>query len=223
MRVNYEWSFHFLWQYEGLIAKGIGITLGFTILTVILGLLVGMVIALGRMTKRRWLAVPLVALVEVFRCTPVLVQLIWVYYALPVLIGLELSPAEAAIITLALYGGAFYAEIIRGGIVSIEIGQWDAGRALGLRTGQLMLKVILPQAMRRMLPPLVNQSIMQLKNTSLVSVLAVPDILYQGQLITSATYRPLETYTMVALVYFAILYPLTWLATQMERRLARRP
>ena len=86
-----------------------------------------------------------------------------------------------------------------------------------------MLKVILPQAMRRMLPPLVNQSIMQLKNTSLVSVLAVPDILYQGQLITSATYRPLETYTMVALVYFAILYPLTWLATQMERRLARRP
>jgi len=221
--VKYEWSFHFLWQYQALIVKGIGVTLGFTILTVVLGLLVGMVIALGRMTKRRWLAAPLVALVELFRCTPVLVQLIWVYYALPVLIGLELSPAEAAIITLALYGGAFYAEIIRGGIVSIELGQWDAGHALGLRTWQLMLKIILPQAMRRMLPPLVNQSIMQLKNTSLVSVLAVPDILYQGQLITSATYRPLETYTMVALVYFAILYPLTWLATQMERKLASRP
>jgi len=221
--VKYEWSFHFLWQYQALIAKGIGVTLGFTALTVVLGLLVGMVIALGRMTKRRWLAAPLVALVELFRCTPVLVQLIWVYYALPVLIGLELSPAEAAIITLALYGGAFYAEIIRGGIVSIELGQWDAAYALGLRTWQLMLKVILPQAMRRMLPPLVNQSIMQLKNTSLVSVLAVPDILYQGQLITSATYRPLETYTMVAVVYFAILYPLTWLATQMERKLARHP
>lgn len=221
--MKYEWSFHFLWQYQALIVKGIGVTLGFTILTVVLGLLVGMVIALGRMTKRRWLAAPLVALVELFRCTPVLVQLIWVYYALPVLIGLELSPAEAAIITLALYGGAFYAEIIRGGIVSIELGQWDAGHALGLRTWQLMLKIILPQAMRRMLPPLVNQSIMQLKNTSLVSVLAVPDILYQGQLITSATYRPLETYTMVALVYFAILYPLTWLATQMERKLASRP
>ena len=221
--MKYEWSFHFLWQYQALIAKGIGVTLGFTALTVVLGLLVGMVIALGRMTKRRWLAAPLVALVELFRCTPVLVQLIWVYYALPVLIGLELSPAEAAIITLALYGGAFYAEIIRGGIVSIELGQWDAAYALGLRTWQLMLKVILPQAMRRMLPPLVNQSIMQLKNTSLVSVLAVPDILYQGQLITSATYRPLETYTMVAVVYFAILYPLTWLATQMERKLARHP
>ena len=221
--MKYEWSFHFLWQYQALIAKGIGVTLGFTALTVVLGLLVGMVIALGRMTKRRWLAAPLVALVELFRCTPVLVQLIWVYYALPVLIGLELSPAEAAIITLALYGGAFYTEIIRGGIVSIELGQWDAAYALGLRTWQLMLKVILPQAMRRMLPPLVNQSIMQLKNTSLVSVLAVPDILYQGQLITSATYRPLETYTMVAVVYFAILYPLTWLATQMERKLARHP
>ena len=88
---------------------------------------------------------------------------------------------------------------------------------------QIMRRVVLPQAFKRMVPPLMSQSIMQLKNTSLVSVLAVPDILYQGQLITSATYRPLETYTMVALVYFAILYPLTWLATQMERKLASRP
>ena len=221
--MNYEWSFHFLWQYPTLIAKGIGVTIGFTLLTVILGLLAGLLIALGRMTGRKWLTIPLVALVEIFRCTPVLVQLIWVYYALPVLIGLELSPAEAAIITLSLYGGAFYAEIIRGGIVSIEPGQWDAGRALGLRPWALMRKVILPQALRRMLPPLVNQSILQLKNTSLVSVVAVPDILYQGQLITSATYRPLETYSMVAVVYFAILYPLTWAAARLEKRLATRP
>ena len=218
--MNYEWSFHFLWQYDALIAKGIGVTIGFTLLTVILGLLIGTLIALGRMTNRRWFSAPLVAIVEIFRCTPVLVQLIWVYYALPVLAGVELSPAEAAIITLAFYGGAFYAEIIRGGIVSIEQGQWDAGRALGLRPLSLMRKVILPQAMRRMLPPLVNQSILQLKNTSLVSVLAVPDILYQGQLITSATYRPLETYTMVAVVYFLILYPLTVFATRLEARLA---
>jgi polar amino acid transport system permease protein len=221
--MNYEWSFHFLWQYQALIAKGVGVTIGFTLLTVILGLLAGLLIALGRMTKRKLLSIPLVALVEIFRCTPVLVQLIWIYYALPVLIGLELSPSQAAIITLSLYGGAFYAEIIRGGIVSIEPGQWDAGRALGLRPWALMRRVILPQALRRMLPPLVNQSILQLKNTSLVSVVAVPDILYQGQLITSATYRPLETYSMVAVVYFAILYPLTWAATRLEQHLAKRP
>jgi polar amino acid transport system permease protein len=221
--VSYQWNFHFLWQYPGLIAKGIGVTVGFTLLTVILGLLAGLLVALGRMSGRRWLIAPLVALVEVFRCTPVLVQLIWIYYALPVLIGVELSPSQAAIVTLSLYGGSFYAEIIRGGIVSIEPGQWDAGRALGLGAWPLMRKVILPQAFRRMLPPLVNQSILQLKNTSLVSVVAVPDILYQGQLITSATYRPLETYTMVAVVYFALLYPLTWGATRLERRLAKQP
>lgn len=215
----YEWSFHFLWQYQALILKGVGVTIGFTVVTVGLGVAVGTLIALGRMTGRRVVSLPLVALVEVFRCTPVLVQLIWVFYALPVLTGLELSPSGAAIITLSLYGGAFYAEIIRGGIVSIEAGQWDAGRALGLRRLALMRRVILPQAVRRMVPPLVNQSILQLKNTSLVSALAVPDLLYQGQLITSATYRPLETYTMVAVVYFLILFPLTHLAARLERRM----
>jgi polar amino acid transport system permease protein len=218
--MNYEWSFHFLWQYQALIWKGVGVTIGFTLLTVILGLIVGLLLALGRMTKRRWLTLPLLAFIEVFRCTPVLVQLIWCYYALPVLMNIDLSPAAAAILTLSCYGGAFYAEIIRAGIVSIEAGQWDAARALGLNRYAVMRHVILPQALRRMVPPLVNQSIQQLKNTSLVSILAVPDILYQGQLITSATYRPLETYTMVAVVYFIILFPLTQLATRMERKLA---
>jgi len=215
----YEWDFHFLWTYQSLILKGVGVTIGFTILTVLLGLVIGTLVALGRLTNNRWIAAPLVAFIEIFRCTPVLVQLIWVYYALPVLIGLELTPGTAAVLTLSFYGAAFYAEIIRGGIVSIEQGQWDAGRALGLRPLQLMRLVILPQAIKRMVPPLVNQCILQLKNTSLVSALAVPDILYQGQLITSATYRPLETYTMVAVVYFLILYPLTHFAKRLERGL----
>jgi polar amino acid transport system permease protein len=215
----YEWDFHFLWTYQSLILKGVGVTIGFTILTVLLGLVIGTLVALGRLTNNRWIAAPLVAFIEIFRCTPVLVQLIWVYYALPVLIGLELTPGTAAVLTLSFYGAAFYAEIIRGGIVSIEQGQWDAGRALGLRPLQLMRLVILPQAIKRMVPPLVNQCILQLKNTSLVSALAVPDILYEGQLITSATYRPLETYTMVAVVYFLILFPLTQFAKRLERGL----
>ncbi len=218
--MNYEWSFHFLWQYQALILKGVGVTVGFTILTVVLGLVVGLVVALGRMTGRRWITWPLLAFIELFRCTPVLVQLIWCYYALPVLANIDLSPAAAAILTLSCYGGAFYAEIIRAGIVSIEAGQWDAARALGLNRYAVMRHVILPQALRRMVPPLVNQSIQQLKNTSLVSILAVPDILYQGQLITSATYRPLETYSMVAVVYFLILFPLTQLASRLERKSA---
>jgi polar amino acid transport system permease protein len=217
----YQWDFGTLLQYRGLILVGALTTIGFTLLTAVLGLLVGIVVALGRMTGRKWISVPLVALVEVFRCTPVLVQLIWCYYALPVLIGVEMSPSTAAAITLSLYGGSFYAEIIRGGIASVESGQWDAGRALGLARLNLMRLVVMPQALKRMIPPLVNQTILQLKNTALVSVLAVPDLLYQGQLITSATYRPMETYSVVAVMYFLLLFPLTRLAQRLERRLAR--
>jgi polar amino acid transport system permease protein len=217
----YEWSFTFLFQYSRLIAIGAAYTIGFTILTAMTGFVVGCVVAMARLADARVVSVPLVGLVEIFRCTPVLVQLVWIYYALPVLIGVELSPAVAAFITLSLYGGAFYAEIIRGGIVSIDTGQWDAGRALGMRRFDLMKRVVMPQALKRMIPPLVNQAVLQLKNTSLLSVLAVPDLLYQGQLITSATYRPLETYTMIAVIYFIILFPMTRLAHGLEQRLAR--
>lgn len=219
--MNYQWDFGTLLQYRSLILLGALTTIGFTVLTAVMGLLIGIVVALGRLTGRRWISLPLVALVEIFRCTPILVQLVWCYYALPVLIGVEMSPGMAAAITLSLYGGSFYAEIIRGGIASIEPGQWDAASALGLTRLKSMRLVIMPQALKRMIPPLVNQTILQLKNTSLVSVLAVPDLLYQGQLITSATYRPLETYSVIAVVYFCLLFPLTRFAQRLEQRLAR--
>ena len=218
--MSYEWDFSFLLQYSRLIGIGTVYTIGFTILTALSGLLVGGVIALARLANKRIITAPLIVFMEIFRCTPVLVQLVWCYYALPIVSGIELSPSMAAFITLTLYGGSFFAEIIRGGIGSIDIGQWDAGRALGMRRVALMKRVILPQALKRMLPPLVSQVVLQLKNTSLLSVLAVPDLLYQGQLITSATYKPLETYTMIAIIYFIILFPLTTFAHHLEKRLA---
>ncbi len=219
--MSYEWSFAFLLQYARLLWIGVAYTLGFTLLTTVSGLIVGGGIAIARLTERKLVTAPLVAFIEVFRCTPVLVQLVWCYYALPIVTGIEFSPSMAAFITLTLYGSSFFAEIIRGGIHSIDTGQWDAGRALGMRRTALMRRVVLPQALRRMLPPLVNQIVLQLKNTSLLSVLAVPDLLYQGQLITSASYKPLETYTTIAVIYFVILFPLTIFARGLERRLAR--
>ncbi|MEZ2221657.1 amino acid ABC transporter permease [Rhizobium sp. RCC_161_2] len=219
--MGYQWDFGFLLQYSKLIWIGALYTCGFTIITVISGLTVGCVIALARLSNIKIVGLLLTGFIEIFRCTPVLVQLVWCYYALPILSGIELTPAVAAFITLTLYGASFYSEIIRGGIVSVDAGQWDAGRAIGMRRHQLMRRVIMPQALRRMLPPLVNQSVLQLKNTSLLSVLAVPDLLYQGQLITSASYRPLETYTMIAVIYFIILFPLTRLAHRLEARMAK--
>ncbi len=218
----YEWSFGFLWRYERLFVTGVEVTLAFTVGTIFLGLVIGLLVGLGRLSPSRLLNVPLVAFIEVFRCTPLLVQIVWFYYALPVILGIQIPALVAATLVLSLYTGAFYAEIFRGGIVSIERGQWDAARALGLRRSAMMRLVVLPQAVRQMVPPFVNQSITQLKNTLLVSTIAVPDLLYQGQLITADTYRPLETYTVVALIYFALLFPATMLAQAYERRLAAK-
>ncbi len=218
----YHWSFGFLLRYTHLFIVGVEVTLAYTAGTVALGLLLGLLIGLGRLSRSRLVNLPLVALIEAFRCTPLLVQIVWCYYALPVILGIQIPAIAAATLVLSFYTGAFYAEIFRGGIVSIERGQWDAARALGLGRWAMMRRVILPQAVRRMVPPFMNQSITQLKNTSLVSTIAVPDLLYQGQLITADTYRPLETYTTVAVVYFVLLFPTTLLAQAYERRLNKR-
>ena len=219
--MHYHWDFYFLLRYVPLLWRGVLVTLGYTVGTIGLGLLIGLLVGLGRLSRSKLVNLPLIAYIEAFRCTPLLVQIVWFYYALPVLLGIQIPAVAAATMTLSLYTGAFYAEIFRGGIISIEQGQWDAARALGLRPWHVMRKVILPQAVRRMVPPFVNQSITQLKNTSLVSTIAVPDLLYNGSLITAETYRPLEVYTVVALIYFAMLFPSTLLAQAYERRLAK--
>ena len=220
--MGYQWGFGFLWRYAPLFVSGVLVTLAYTAGTIVLGLVIGLVLGLARLSRSRLVNAPLVALIEVFRCTPLLVQIIWFYYALPVILNVQIPAVVAATAVLSLYTGAFYAEIFRGGIVSIEQGQWDAARALGLRPRHVMRLVVLPQAVRRMVPPFMNQSIIQLKNTSLVSTIAVPDLLYQGTLITADTYRPLEVYTVVALIYFALLFPATRFVQAFEQRLASR-
>jgi len=210
--VAYNWDFGFLWHYRSLIVWGLGVTVAYTIVTIIAGMVIGLMVGLLRLSSNKFITLPLTGYVEIFRCTPLLVQIIWFYYAFPVVIGIDIPGVIAAGLVLSLYTGAFYA----------EKGQWDAARSIGLRYAQLMRLVILPQAFRRMIPPFMNQSIIQLKNTSLVSTIAVADLLYEGQMITAATYRPLEVYTMVAVLYFAVLFPLTLAAQEIERRLAQK-
>ncbi|WP_372053222.1 amino acid ABC transporter permease (plasmid) [Tistrella mobilis] len=218
----YEWDFGLLWGYRWLFLDGLWVTVSFTVAIVAGGLGVGLVGALGLLCRFAPLRLASLAFIEVFRCTPILVQLIWCYYALPILAGIELSATSAALIALSCYGGAFYAEIIRGGIVSIDPGQSEAGAALGMTPALTMRRIILPQALRRMIPALMNQSILQFKNTSLVSVLAVPDLVYQGQMAAHDSFRPLETYTAIAVAYFVILFPLTLFVRHRERRLGSR-
>jgi polar amino acid transport system permease protein len=218
--MTYRWDFGFLLGYTELIWKGLLVSMAYCVGTILIGLVIGLVCGLSLLSRHRVITFPIRAYVEAFRCTPLLVQLIWIYYALPVVIKVDIPAYWAAGITLTLYVGSFYSETFRGGIKSIERGQWDAGRALGMTSVQLMRRIILPQAVKRMIPPFINLSVIQLKNTSLISVLAVADLLYQGTIITAATYRPLEVYTLVAVVYFVILYPATAFSQRLEVRLA---
>lgn len=214
----YQWDFLSVWEYRDLLLEGMKITLLLAVAVIVVGLIAGTFNALGALSRFAPVRYASISLIELFRCTPVLVTLIWVYYALPILIGVEISAMMAAFLAIMAYGAAFYSEIIRAGIEGIDPGQSEAGAAIGLTNGQILRRIVLPQAVRKMVPPLVNQSVINLKNTSLVSVLAVPDLLYEGKMIAHETFRPLEVFTTVALLYFAILFPLTLLVRRLEAK-----
>lgn len=217
----YEWDFSVVAPYWTLFLDGILVTVGYTVASVAIGLLIGLFVGSALLAPYALVRAPLRIYVEIFRCSPLLVQIIWFYYALPVLIGTEISATFAGVAALSLYAGAFYSEIFRGGIQSIDNGQWNAAKALNMTPFQTMRRIILPQAIRRMTAPFMNQNILQLKNTSLVSTIAIGDIIYQGTIVTSATYRPFEVYSTVAIIYFCILFPVTMLVRHIEARMER--
>ena len=216
--MHYHWDLSMVLADSSRWWSAAGVTLLYSIATVVGGIVIGVICGLGLLSRRRWLTLPLEVYVEVFRCTPLLVQIVWFYYALPILLNFSLPAWLAAGLGLTLYMGAFCTEIFRAGVMSIGRGQWQAGRALGMTHIQLMRRIVLPQAVRRMVPPLVNQSITQLKNTALLYVVAVPDLMYTGSIVTAETFRPLEVYTSVAAMYFIILYPMTLFAKRLEVR-----
>lgn len=216
--MNYDWQWSVIERNADVLLAGLGYTVLYTILSIVFGMLVGSVLALGRLSSRAWLSRPAAALLEVLRGVPLLVLLIWFYYAFPLLTGIAMTPQLACVLALSLYGAAYYGEIIRGGIVSIDPGQMEAGKSLGMTYGERMRRIILPQALKRMVPPLMNQSIIQLKNTSLASVVTVAELTYQAQSLSSSTYRSLEVYSTVALMYLAIIIPASLLVKRLEVR-----
>ena len=214
----YKWDFSLVPNYMNFWLKGLGVTLAYSVGTIVGGMIIGVVCGMLLLARTKWVTLPVHYYVELFRCTPLLVQIVWFYFALPIVLQIELPDWFAAGLGLTLYMGAFATEIFRGGIISIDKGQWQASRALGMTWPELMRNIILPQAIKRMVPPFVNQSIIQLKNTSLLYVVAIPDLMYTGSIIVSDTFRPLEVYTSVAIAYFVILYPLTLWAARLEAR-----
>ncbi|HEV7337763.1 MAG TPA: amino acid ABC transporter permease [Bosea sp. (in: a-proteobacteria)] len=217
----YTWSFAPIIQASDLFLWGAWITVLYTAGSIAIGLVLGLAVCFARLSgigPLNWFAQ---GFQELFRCTPLLVQLLWIYYALPLLLGFDMPNWAAALLTLSLYAAAFYAEVFRGGIVSIDKGQFEAGAAIGMSGWQVMRRIILPQAIRRMMPAFINQSVTQFKNTSLVSVISVADLTYMASIVNGQTYRPLESYTVVAVLYFVILFPMMKFADYIEHRMRR--
>lgn len=202
-----------------LLIKGAGVTLEITALAVGFGLLVGLCLGLGQLSKSRILRWPCKIYVDVIRGTPLLVQIFIIYFALPNIIGHRIDPFVAAVTACSLNSGAYVAEIFRAGIQSISLGQMRAGLSLGMTTAQTMGYIILPQAIKRIIPPLGNEFIAMLKDSSLVSVIGFEELTRSGQLIIAETYATMEIWTVVAILYLVMTLTITQLVGFMERRL----
>lgn len=218
--MNYEWDFSGVWAHRDMLLAGFVGTMKIAAVAIALGVVFGIVLAALRLSGRGWLARPALWVIEFYRNTPPLVHFFWAFYALPVLIGVSLDPYAAAVIALSTQSGAFFAEVFRGGLVSIEHGQWEAARAIGMRSHQALRRVVLPQALARMLPPFIERSFELIKTTALASTLAYSDLLYQAMQVNSITFRPLEVYTVVAAIFFLALFSLSLVARMAEHRLA---
>jgi polar amino acid transport system permease protein len=219
--MNHSWDFATVFAHWDVLALGAVGTLKIFAICLVLGLSLGLLMGFGRYSRKRRYYYPSTAFVEFFRNTPVLVQILWFYFALPILIPVEVSPLMAAVLGIALNSAAFSAEIYRGGIQSIEPGQWEAARAVGMTDSQAMRRIVLPQTIKRMVPALTNRGIEIFKMSTLASVVAYTELLNQAKLLASLNFNPIETYTVVALVFFAFLYPLVQATYALERMMAR--
>ena len=199
--------------------RGTLVTVEITACALLLGCVLGLAVGIGRLRpQRRWLYSVCTAYVAVIRGTPLLVQLFILFFGLPHF-GLLLPAFLCGVLGLGVYSGAYVSEIVRGAIQSIDRGQTMAAQSLGMTPGQAMRHIILPQAVVRMIPPLGNEFIALIKNSALVSLLTIHDLMHEGQKIISVSYRSLEVYLAIAVVYFILTGATTLVLRHMELRL----
>ena len=213
-------QFNRIFEYLPDLVTGMWITLGLSAISIGMGLVLGLVLALMRYSRVRVLDWPAYAYIEFFRTTPPLVQIVWLYYGLPALVGHDLDAFGSAAVALGLNIAAFFAEIFRAGIAGVDRTQWQAARVLGLSLADTLRFIILPQAARNILAPTGTTVIYLIKGTALASAIGTPELLRVGQLIAVETFRPVETLTIVAVAYFVLTYPIALMFLGLERRLA---
>lgn len=216
----YTFRFDVIWPYLPYLSEGILTTLLVTVASIGIGVTFGLVVALCRLSRHLWLSLPARIYIEFFRNIPTLVKLVWVFYLIPVVVGIELSAMASAIIAMGVAAAAFFAETFRAGIDDVPRGDVEAAESVGMTPRQIMRRIVLPQAVRKMVPPMANLFIIFLKYSSLVSVLGVGDLLYRANVISTTTFRPLEAYTIVAGFYFVLCYVFSLGLQYVERVMA---
>ena len=223
---TYTWGWYVVSPFDqrglknlGFLAEGLWATIAISIVSIAISVVAGVLVALLALSKRRTLRALNRVYVEVFRAIPLLVLLLWVYYGLPVVLGIQFGVFAAGVIALSVSDSAFQAEIFRGGIQSIERGQSEAALALGLTAWQSMRLIILPQALRRILPALGNQFVYVLKMSSLISVVGYQELTRRANELSLVEYRPLEIYTALVIEYLLLILLVSWLVRRSEAQL----
>lgn len=201
-----------------LLLMGALVTVKITALSVGLGIVIGLFVGIARIAHSRVLRLLAAIYVDFLRGTPLLVQIFLIYFALPIVTGRHMDPFVAAIASCSINSGAYVAEIFRAGIQSIDAGQMEAGRSLGMTWGQTMRYIIVPQAFKRVIPPLGNEFIALLKDSSLVSVIGFEELTRRGQLVIARTYGSLEIWTCVAIIYLLMTVTISRFVAYLERR-----
>jgi polar amino acid transport system permease protein len=214
-------DFSAFWEYRVTLLWGLFTTVWMGAAAFVMAVPMGIVLALGRL-RSGWsgwlLRLPIMGFVDIVRFTPLLVQAVWIHFALPALTGYSTSATVSGLVALTLHVSAYVSEIMRAGILGIPRGQWEAARALGLRPRSVFGKVILPQVWPLVLPPLANVAVATIKLTAILSILAINDLMKVANRINTFEFRPLEIFTAVALVYLMLGLLLTWAASRIERR-----
>ena len=225
---NYNWGWDIINpnNLEGLtnlkfLISGITITIYISVISIILAMIIGLLITLPSLSKNKFLNYLNIAYVEIIRAIPLLVLILWIYYGLPIISGISFSPFVSGIIALTISESAFQAEIFRAGINSIKKAQWEAGSSLGLTFFARLRLIILPQAIKNILPALGNQFVYVLKMSSLVSVIGIADLTRKANELVVTTYSPLEIYTFLILEYLILILFVSYLVRKLEKKLKK--
>ena len=216
--MNYQFDFNAVFSNMHPLWQGLGVTLQLTLAANLIGLTLGFIVALCLLSKWASLRLPFMAFVEFYRCTPAMIQIVWFFYCIPMMFNLFLPAIAMGIIALSLNLVAFNAEAYRAAIQNVPREHIDAGIALGFSPLQRIRYIIFPNALRASIPVLLTNGIVIFQQSALVALVAVNDLMYEGKSLATSNFRPIETYTIVALIYFAISYPTSQLVGWVEKR-----